>query len=236
MTRHDNRRMLPRWRAWRCPPAPRRCSPAPGRPRRAAACSAAAPARSVRAAACRAERREHRVRRRQGSRRRARAGSPRTSRSTYLCTASDFSWVLPIDAVPEHSRWVSIACSRFAAQITRPSFQVTYVTEETCKADPHARRYLRRQLPPTVSTGAGGTGAGGVNGGVNVVFRGDVGPYDVALHSATSADLLTWLADNKFVVGDAAKSIIEEYVQLNKYSRGQAAEADSRPAPSSRWC
>src|SRR5262249_51722989 len=53
---------------------------------------------------------------------------------------------------------------------------------------------------------------------VNVIFRGDVGPYDaVVLHSTSSADLLTWLSDNQFVVDDTARSIIEEYVQLNKY-------------------
>jgi MYXO-CTERM domain-containing protein len=133
----------------------------------------------------------------------------------YSGTASDFSWVLPIDAVPE----ITVGSDRvftLAAQLTRPSYQVNYVTEGTCRAD--TRVAIPGVSDGGASTGTGGTGAGGVNGGVNVVFRGDVGPYDAAvLHSATSADLLNWLADNQFVVGDAAKSIIEEYVQLNKY-------------------
>jgi MYXO-CTERM domain-containing protein len=135
----------------------------------------------------------------------------------YSGTASDFSWVLPIDAVPE----ITVGSDRvftLAAQVTRPSYQVTYVTEGTCRADSSRGTTFDSGVPTFGGTGTGGTGAGGVNGGVNVVFRGDVGPYDAAvLHSATSADLLTWLADNQFVVGDAAKSIIEEYVQLNKY-------------------
>jgi hypothetical protein len=37
------------------------------------------------------------------------------------------------------------------------------------------------------------------------------------LHSTTSAELLKWLADNGFVVSDTARSIIDEYVALNKY-------------------
>ncbi len=134
----------------------------------------------------------------------------------YSGTASDFSWVLPIDAVPE----ITVGSDRvftLAAQLTRPSFQVNYVTEGTCK-DEGRGTVGGGSFDAGVSTGAGGAAGGPNSGGVNVIFRGDVGPYDAAvLHSATSADLLKWLADNQFVVSDAARSIIEEYVQLNKY-------------------
>jgi hypothetical protein len=126
--------------------------------------------------------------------------------------------VLPIDAVPD----ISVGSDRvftLAAQRTQPQFNVNYVTEGTCKPDGRGGF----ADGGTAVTGTGGsTGAGGsggpVNGGVNVIFRGDVGPYDaVVLHSTSSAELLKWLADNQFVVSDTAKSIIDEYVALNKY-------------------
>ena len=133
----------------------------------------------------------------------------------YSGTASDFSWVLPIDAVPT----ISVGTDRVftqVAQLTRPTYGATTVIEGECKTDG------RSTDSPTV--GAGGTGTGGFSGtadggaNVNVIFRGDVGPYNAAvLHSTTSADLLTWLADNGFVVSDTARSIIDEYVALNKY-------------------
>ena len=134
----------------------------------------------------------------------------------YSGTASDFSWVLPIDAVPA----ISVGTDRVftqVAQLTRPTYGATTVIEGECKPD--------GRLSPTDigagGTGTGGSSAGGIDAGapgVNVIFRGDVGPYDAAvLHSTTSADLLKWLADNGFVVSDTAKSIIDEYVALNKY-------------------
>jgi len=135
----------------------------------------------------------------------------------YQGTASDFSWVLPIDAVPE----ITVGSDRvftLAAQLTQPSYQVTYVTDGTCRPDGSRGGTFDGAVPGAGGTGTGGTGGGPVSGGVNVLFRGDVGPYDAAvLHSATSADLLKWLADNQFVVSDAARTIIEEYVQANKY-------------------
>jgi MYXO-CTERM domain-containing protein len=134
----------------------------------------------------------------------------------YAGTATDFSWVLPIDAVPD----ISVGSDRVftqVASVTQPSYTVTYVTDGTCKSGSQNGGY-----PPTAtgaggSTGTGGTG-GGVTGGVNVVFRGDVGPYDALVVQATdSAALLQYLADNGFVVSDTARSIINDYVQLNKY-------------------
>ena len=82
-----------------------------------------------------------------------------------------------------------------------------------------ARRHFDGAVPTAPAAPAPAAPAAvRVSGGVNVLFRGDVGPYDAAvLHSTTSAELLKWLADNQFVVSDTARSIIEEYVALNKY-------------------
>ncbi|HEY7374399.1 MAG TPA: DUF2330 domain-containing protein [Polyangia bacterium] len=135
----------------------------------------------------------------------------------YSGTASDFSWVLPIEAIPD----ISVGSDRVFTQVaavTRPSYSASFVTEGECKPD---GRTVYDGGANTAgsggSTGTGGTG-GAVGGGVNVIFRGDVGPYDaLVVQASDSAQLLQYLADNGFVVSDTARSIIEDYVQLNKY-------------------
>jgi len=136
----------------------------------------------------------------------------------YSGTASDFSWVLPIEAPPDDIKVGSDRVFTLVAQTTQPRFQLNYVTEGTCKPDGRGGIFDGSATGAGGSTGTGGTSGGPVSGGVNVIFRGDVGPYDaVVLHSTDSAMLLKWLADNQFVVSDTAKSIIDEYVTLNKY-------------------
>lgn len=136
----------------------------------------------------------------------------------YQGTATDFSWVLPIDAVPTIAVGTDRAFTQ-VAQLTAPSYRVEYVTEGTCKTTNG-----RGQTPNgTTGAGGGGTGTGGTSGTVGqppvtVIFRGDVGPYDALVVKATdSAQLLQYLADNGFVVSDTARTIINDYVQLNKY-------------------
>jgi uncharacterized protein DUF2330 len=134
----------------------------------------------------------------------------------YAGTASEFSWVLPIDAVPT----ITVGSDRVftvAAQQTRPTYTVDYITEGRCKPDPR-NTFDSRGNPTAGGTGTGGSGGGAVGPGVNVIFRGDVGPYDaVVLQAGSSAALLKWLADNAYVVSDDARSIVEDYVLLNKY-------------------
>jgi hypothetical protein len=72
----------------------------------------------------------------------------------YSGTAADFSWVLPIDAVPT----ISVGTDRVftqVAQLTRPTYGATTVIEGECKTDG------RSTDSPTVG---GGTGAGGFGG------------------------------------------------------------------------
>jgi MYXO-CTERM domain-containing protein len=135
----------------------------------------------------------------------------------YSGLASQFSWVIPVAAVPT----ISVGTDRIftqAAQLTQPTYRANWVTDGTCKSD--LRGISDGQSTPTNggSTGAGGAGGVVIAPGVNVAFRGDVGPYDVSvIQSASSAALLKWLSDNGYFVGDDAKTIIEEYVALNKY-------------------
>ena len=76
--------------------------------------------------------------------------------------------MLPIDAVPE----ITVGSDRvftLAAQLTRPSYQVNYVTEGTCKDD--GRGAIGGGVfDGGVSTGTGGSAGGPNAGGVNVRF------------------------------------------------------------------
>src|SRR5262249_19166130 len=140
----------------------------------------------------------------------------------YQGTASDFSWVLPLDAEPMliGAAPLAVGSDRVftqVASVTQPRYTVNFVTQGTCKSDGRTI-YDGGGVPVSGGTGTGGTGGGVNGGGVNVLFKGDVGPYNaVVLQSSQSADLLKYLADNGFVVSDTAKSIIQDYVQLNKY-------------------
>jgi len=136
----------------------------------------------------------------------------------YGGEATKFSWVIPVDAVPQ----LSVGTDRIftvASSLTQPRYSANWVTDGVCKQD--GSRGVTDQGFPTGAgnaTGTAGTGGTVSPPGVTVSFRGDVGPYDAAVISSTSsAALLTWLADNGYFVGDAAKGIIEDYVALHKH-------------------
>jgi len=134
----------------------------------------------------------------------------------YTGQADKFSWVLPIDAQPDPPDVGSDAIFTTLDAVTRPQFQVSYHDEGVCKSGP--------EIP-----GGGGTMAGlpraapppsvnGATGGVDVSFRGAVGPFDAAvIHSTDPAALKDWLVTNGYVVSDDAFRIIGAYVSENKY-------------------
>jgi hypothetical protein len=130
----------------------------------------------------------------------------------YSGTASDFSWVLPIDAVPRSRSGDRVFTQ--VAQLTRPSYGATTVIEGECKTDGRStiprpwaaapvpvalrrrhRRWLGRQR--------------------HFRRRRPLQRGRVALDERRGPPV--WLADNGFVVSDTARSIINEYVALNKY-------------------
>ena len=61
----------------------------------------------------------------------------------YQGTATDFSWVLPIDAIPTITVGTDRAFAR-VAQLTQPSYRVDYVTEGT-RPDPERHHRCGRQ-------------------------------------------------------------------------------------------
>jgi MYXO-CTERM domain-containing protein len=136
----------------------------------------------------------------------------------YAGPAAKFSWVVPVDAVPELSTGTDQLFTTLAGP-TRPVYTTTSVIDGTCIPQ-----------PPTAYTGGGGysgTGSGGATGaadagaagtGVTIAFQGAVGPYDaVVLQSGSAAELDTWLTSNGYYLDPNASNIIDKYVQEGKY-------------------
>jgi MYXO-CTERM domain-containing protein len=133
----------------------------------------------------------------------------------YAGPADKFSWVVPVDNQPV----VSVGSNGvFAAllEATRPRFSVSYQNVGTCKPTLYPPQ---AGSPGTVYDGA--VVADSANGGVNIAFRGDVGPYDAAVIKSTdpqdSKPLIDWLNANQYFVTDEGKRLIADYVRQEKY-------------------
>ncbi|HEX2656914.1 MAG TPA: DUF2330 domain-containing protein [Polyangia bacterium] len=136
----------------------------------------------------------------------------------YTGDAPKFSWVVPVDAAPT----LSVGTDRLFSALntaTQPQFQASRLTDGTC--------IPQQNFPSGGSGGAtssggavGSAGSGGTsgNGGVTVSFQGAVGPFDAAvIKSDDPIALKMWLADNGYVVSDAAAALIDAYVHENKF-------------------
>ena len=135
----------------------------------------------------------------------------------YAGPADKFSWVVPVDNQPT----VSVGSNGvFAAllQSTRPRFSLSYQDVGTCR---------QPMFPPPQPGAPGGTvydaaaPAADAGAGVNIAFRGDVGPYDAAVIKSTdpqdSKPLIDWLNANQYFVTDEGKRLIADYVRQEKY-------------------
>jgi Uncharacterized protein conserved in bacteria (DUF2330) len=141
----------------------------------------------------------------------------------YQGPADRFSWVVPVDSMPE----LDVGTNRLFTVLdpaTRPQFNLNWSEEGTCKEVPY----------PGNSGGYGGSvGTGGSAGvpsvdagaagppGVDVTFRGDVGPYDAAVIRSTDVNdprpLKEWLQTNKYYLSDDGSKLIDDYVKEGKY-------------------
>jgi hypothetical protein len=151
----------------------------------------------------------------------------------YQGAADQFSWVVPVTAAPTLDVGTDALFDRIEPA-TRPSFQVRYQMDGTCKG-----------FGGGDSGGCGSSSAGlaaggpvpesgaGVNGpAVEVVFHGNVGPYDSAvIRSDDPTALKTWLGDNGYYVSADASRIIDDYVAAHDFfvalrlQQGQEATA-----------
>jgi hypothetical protein len=140
----------------------------------------------------------------------------------YTGPADRFSWVVPVDSMPALDVGSDQVFARLI-QATEPQFDVTWKEEGTCRMIPepdHGR--------PTLDEGKAAPGASPPrsaptmgSAGVDVSFRGDVGPYDAAVIRSTDPGdpkpLLDWLAANKYFVSPEGSKLIADYVREDKF-------------------
>jgi len=120
----------------------------------------------------------------------------------YTGEAEDFSWILPLPSVPEISLG-SMRAFQVVRQSTQPQFWLEWDGSNECggwwwMAD------ASMEGDPSPPSG----------GGVNVLAEKEVGPFDtVVLESASTDDLLAWLAANGYDQPPEARALLDHYVR-----------------------
>jgi len=126
----------------------------------------------------------------------------------YQGDADKFAWVVPLQAYPTLSVGTSQLFT-YLDQVTQPRFQLQW--DDSCSplfGFPRAGE-VADSAPPS---------AGGSDGGVVVVSREDVGPYDAAILTATNAvELRTWLTTNGYDIPESTGKALEPYVGNGYY-------------------
>jgi uncharacterized membrane protein YgcG len=137
----------------------------------------------------------------------------------YAGDAAKFSWVVPVDGMPDLSVGTDRLFSALAG-VTQPRFQTNQLTDGTCIPPMYGGSGGLTGSGGAASSGSGGSsGAGGsAAGGVTVSFQGAVGPFDAAvITSGDAVALKMWLSDNGYAVSDAAGALIDAYVHEGKF-------------------
>ncbi|HET6146463.1 MAG TPA: DUF2330 domain-containing protein [Polyangia bacterium] len=121
----------------------------------------------------------------------------------YSGSASDFAWVVPVQAKPEITLG-SRAVFQAVSGLTQPQFRIDWTGDGGFCGGSVYDRATAGGLPPPSA------------GGVTVLDSSEVGPYQtVTLESHDSQQLLDWLNDNGFAQPVEALPLIDHYVRLN---------------------
>jgi hypothetical protein len=142
----------------------------------------------------------------------------------YKGTAAEFSWVVPVTALPTLDVGSDVLFDRLEPA-TRPSYQVNFQMDGTCQGfgggSSGGGCLGGSSATPTSGGRADSAGGGGIINDANrveVIFRGNVGPYDSAvIRSDDPMALKTWLTTNGYFVAGEAARIIDEYVAAHAY-------------------
>lgn len=152
---------------------------------------------------------------------------------SYQGPAEEFSWVLPLPAVPE----VGVGTEQlFTAlhQITDPTFTVDWQPSPSCDLTGACGCDFRSGFGDD-SIQAASAPADEDGDGVQVLAEGAVGPYDFKVVAAGDGGaLFNWLNENDYDQPDSAAPIIEHYVGLDMVFlalklQKDAAAGDIRP-------
>ena len=140
----------------------------------------------------------------------------------YTGPSESFAWILPVPAEPTVDVGTDTIFRELASR-TRPRFDMEWETVGTCRSEPSCYHGFFDSDDDGLR-GAGGEPARAADAGagredeVDVSFRGNVGPFDVAVIRSGSADLLrTWLTDNGYDLPEAAVGELDHYVALDHW-------------------
>ncbi|HET6284482.1 MAG TPA: DUF2330 domain-containing protein, partial [Polyangia bacterium] len=138
----------------------------------------------------------------------------------YTGPADKFSWVVPTLALPTLEIGINTLFQRLEPA-TRPTFRVQYIMDGTCKGFGSGGGCLGGFSGASAAKGVGSGPGGGVldpGGGVDVLSRANVGPYDAAvIRSDDPVALRAWLTANSYFVSDEAATIIDKYVAEHSF-------------------
>ncbi len=137
----------------------------------------------------------------------------------YQGPAEQFAWILPTPSAPTISVGTD-TLFRQLDQATRPQFQMSYEQTGTCRPEPACAwdDWDTAFEGGPRSDGAGADAGASAPPGVDVVFHGNVGPYDAAVLSATDVDALyVWLTGNDYLIPESARPEIDTYIAGGSY-------------------
>lgn len=123
----------------------------------------------------------------------------------YSGDVKNFAWVIPLPALPKNDfvETVDDSIFRLLHDYTQPKL---YRETNSVLGAKGGRGYSNDELDEFIETE------------VKVWNRLNVGPYEVAILSGTSSQLLTeWLSTNQFHIPDDAEEIIDFYIQKKWY-------------------
>ncbi len=125
----------------------------------------------------------------------------------YVGTAEDFSWVVPVPGIPEFAVGSDLVFGPLELA-TRPQFLLQYEGMGCPSPPPNAGG--AENANASVNANEPGSDSGG---GVDVLEELSVGPYDIAVVAADDPQaLVTWLADNNYVLSERGNELIAQYV------------------------
>lgn len=126
----------------------------------------------------------------------------------YQGSAEDFSWVVPVPALPTLSVGSDEVFTRLESA-TRVSYSLRFnQAEGKCNSSNVMMDGATGALAPTMAKEAG----------VTVVAQEVVGPYESAILKAdTVAELQTWLTTNKYTIPPRFEEVTKTYVKQDNY-------------------
>lgn len=126
---------------------------------------------------------------------------------SYQGPSEDFSWILPVPALPELFPSSGDVLQRLA-MVTTPTFLPVNEDVGQC---------VQPRFVALADAGTADTAEAG-EGGVTVVGAAQVGPYDsVTLQATDAATLVQWLSDNAYDLPDGAEDRIAPYIASGSY-------------------